>query len=249
MGKPRHFRLAAALGAVSALTVVLLFPYLLVLIPKLGATPIPLPLLIPLQAGQGGVQLFLAAWLGLWLGHPLSLDAPFFRALVYRQPLPDPPPRRQFALAALVGFASGAVVVGLDQLVFMAHQPEAIRAMGAQIARWKGLLASFYGGFGEEVLTRLCVMTLFAWGLSKLAKGRPPAVYVAAGLLAAVAFAAAHLPAAAQLAPLDAWVVARVLALNSVVGVVCGLLFWKRGLEHAMAAHFCADLVLHVVGS
>jgi hypothetical protein len=30
------------------------------------------------------------------------------------------------------------------------------------------------------------------------------------------------------------------------VGTVTGTLFWKYGLEHAMLAHFCADLVLHV---
>jgi len=27
---------------------------------------------------------------------------------------------------------------------------------------------------------------------------------------------------------------------------VFGGLFWKYGLEHAMLAHFCADLMLHV---
>ena len=30
-------------------------------------------------------------------------------------------------------------------------------------------------------------------------------------------------------------------------GVVFGTVFWWRGLEHAMLAHFSADLVLHVV--
>jgi hypothetical protein len=28
-------------------------------------------------------------------------------------------------------------------------------------------------------------------------------------------------------------------------GTVFGALFWKLGLEHAMVAHFCADLMLH----
>jgi hypothetical protein len=26
------------------------------------------------------------------------------------------------------------------------------------------------------------------------------------------------------------------------------LLYWRRGLEHAMCAHFCADIVVHVLG-
>ncbi|MGC4119965.1 MAG: CPBP family glutamic-type intramembrane protease [Myxococcales bacterium] len=243
----RHLRLAAVLGLTSGLTVVLLYPYLLVLIPQLATTKIPLWALVPIQAGQTALQLFLAAWAGLALGAQLGLDAPFLRALVDRTPPPEPPPRRQFGLAAIVGFCSGAALVALDRFVFMPHQPEAIRSLGAQIARWKGLLASFYGGIGEEVLTRLFLMTLFAWVLCRLLGGRRPAAFVAAAVFAALAFAAGHLPAAAQLAPLDAWVVTRVLVLNSVAGIAFGVLFWKRGLEHAMAAHFCADLVLHVL--
>lgn len=34
--------------------------------------------------------------------------------------------------------------------------------------------------------------------------------------------------------------------LNMLAGIVFGALYWKLGLEHAMVAHFCADLVLHV---
>jgi membrane protease YdiL (CAAX protease family) len=38
------------------------------------------------------------------------------------------------------------------------------------------------------------------------------------------------------------------LALNALGGVVFGSLYWRRVLEHAMLAHFCADLVLHGIG-
>ena len=124
-------------------------------------------------------------------------------------------------------------------------QPETIRKAGENIARWKGLLASFYGGIGEEVLTRLFLMTLIAWIGSKLS--RSPRIFVVAAVVAALVFAAGHLPAAAQLAPLDAVVVTRVLVLNTGLGVIFGLIFWRWGLEHAMVAHFSADLVLHVI--
>ena len=40
--------------------------------------------------------------------------------------------------------------------------------------------------------------------------------------------------------------VARTVLLNAVAGVVFGWLYWKRGLEMAMLAHFGGDLVLHV---
>jgi len=42
-------------------------------------------------------------------------------------------------------------------------------------------------------------------------------------------------------------VVLRAVVLNGVVGVACGWLYWRKGLEMAMAAHFSADIVLHVL--
>ena len=68
---------------------------------------------------------------------------------------------------------------------------------------------------------------------------------IAAIVSAAVLFGAGHLPLAAQLGPLTAAIVSRVIAYNAIAGLVFGTLYWKRGLEHAMLAHFCADLVLH----
>jgi hypothetical protein len=38
----------------------------------------------------------------------------------------------------------------------------------------------------------------------------------------------------------------RIVVLNMLAGTVFGALYWKLGLEHAMVAHFCADLLLHV---
>ena len=40
--------------------------------------------------------------------------------------------------------------------------------------------------------------------------------------------------------------IGRIVLLNALVGLATGALFWKYGLEHAMLAHFCTDLVLHV---
>jgi membrane protease YdiL (CAAX protease family) len=66
-------------------------------------------------------------------------------------------------------------------------------------------------------------------------------------VMVAVLFGAGHLPIAAQLGTLTVGVVARVIIYNALLGVAFGWLYWRRGLEHAMLAHFCADIVLHVV--
>jgi membrane protease YdiL (CAAX protease family) len=72
-------------------------------------------------------------------------------------------------------------------------------------------------------------------------------MFVLAIVLAALLFGASHLPAAHAAGLLGTpLLAARVVLLNAVVGIACGGLLWKYGLEHAMLAHFCADAVLHV---
>jgi membrane protease YdiL (CAAX protease family) len=65
-------------------------------------------------------------------------------------------------------------------------------------------------------------------------------------LVAALAFGAGHLPAAAHVWPLDAVVVTRTVLLNTIAGLVFGWFYVRKGIESAMLSHFCADLVLHV---
>src|SRR5262249_17333316 len=94
-------------------------------------------------------------------------------------------------------------------------------------------------------------MSLLAWlghFLSKTPHGEPTtAVFWIANVLAAVLFGLGHLPVTAQLIPLTPLVVLRAVALNGLVGGICGYLYFTRGLESAMVSHFSADLVLHVL--
>ncbi|MCA9161001.1 MAG: CPBP family intramembrane metalloprotease [Planctomycetales bacterium] len=57
---------------------------------------------------------------------------------------------------------------------------------------------------------------------------------------------AGHLPTAACILPLTPIWIARVIVLNGLFAVAAGYLFWKRGLESAILAHWMADIVLHV---
>lgn len=247
---PRHFRLALWLGIAGAASTALVFPYLLALMPRLAAGGHAPPLAIAGQVAQSLVVMTLASWAGLRMGHPMGLDAPIVRSWVYRTPTSFAP--ATLALACAVGLVAAMAIVFIDDLM-RPWMPAPIAVLPPAIERWKGLLASFYGGIGEELQLRLFVMTLLAWFVWKVAaRGRPsppPGVMWIAILLAAAVFAAGHLPTAAQIWPLDAIVVARTLALNAIVGVPCGWLFYRHGLEHAMAAHFSADLVLHVAAA
>lgn len=94
-------------------------------------------------------------------------------------------------------------------------------------------------------------MSALAWLLGKVWPGEgglPSAGAMwTANVLAAVLFGLGHLPATAALVALTPLVVLRAIVLNGVVGVACGWLYWRQGLEMAMGAHFSADIVLHVL--
>ncbi len=161
-------------------------------------------------------------------------------------------------LSIILGVLSTLIVLGLEFLYF---QPAMMKELGdtatalnlqtSQPAAWKGFLASFYGGIAEEIHLRLFVMSFFAWlgnFISKTAEGKPTsAVFWTANILAAVLFGLGHLPATALLVPITLLIIVRAVLLNGLIGVVCGWLYWKRGLESAMISHFSADLVLHVL--
>jgi membrane protease YdiL (CAAX protease family) len=90
-------------------------------------------------------------------------------------------------------------------------------------------------------------MSAVAWMLSRIWRQRPAGIFWAANLAAAVLFGLLHVPATAALVGITPLVVVRAIVLNGLVGVVAGWLYWRRGLESAMVAHFCADLVVHVL--
>ena len=238
-------RLAAWLGLASALATAAVFPYLLETMPQLLAhSPLPLRWLVPLQALQAGLLLGLLSLAGLRLGHRVGLGAPWLRALVARQPLPPV----AWGRSALLGVAAALAILGLS-LLTDPWLPPPLQALPdpAAMSAWKGLLASFYGGIGEEVQLRLFLMTALVWAGARLRRraAGPRSQWVAI-VLAALLFGAGHLPAAAAVWPLTGMVVLRTLLLNAVAGVAFGWLYWRRGLEAAICAHFCADLVLHV---
>ena len=235
-----HLKLAALFGIAGALAALALMPYVMALTPqKFTALPLPLPAIVLAAAAQTGVLCWLLGWLGLYLGAPYGLDAPWLRAWVYRRPR-DPARRPRWWLAVMLGGLAALLVVGLSALG-PKHAEDVIQA-------WRGALASFYGGIVEEVLYRLLLVSALVWLLARCNRRvARPWMFVLAIVLAALLFGAGHLSAAHAAGLLGTpLLVARIVLLNAVVAVVFGGLFWKYGLEHAMLAHFCADLMLHV---
>lgn len=247
------------LWVAAILSTIALLPYVLELQSGVIAQldiPIPLPALIALQIAQSGLIFAILIFLGMLLAKRVGLSTPILDSVTSGESASDKL-RSVLPISIVLGIIASLVIVGLDLYVF---QPAMIRELGdqadsltqtAQPAAWKGLLASFYGGIAEEIQLRLFVMSLLAWlgsFVSKTQEGKPTtAVFWVANILAAILFGLGHLPATAMIIPLTPLVITRAILLNGIGGVAFGYLYWKRGLESAMIAHFSADIVLHVL--
>ena len=76
-----------------------------------------------------------------------------------------------------------------------------------------------------------------------------PSVFWTANIIAALLFGLGHLPSASLVMPITPLVVVAALTLNGIAGLAFGFLYWRRGLEAAMLAHFTGDFVVYVVGA
>ena len=237
---------AALLGAYALLVfgTYVLFP-LDMLAP--GASASPASQLSGWQLGliNAAVVTLLYGLLGLagyWLARRLGLPGI----------LRDGATPREWGLVPLaIGAAAGVALIAADRLF-------------ASSGDWPGfahpafplsIFASGAAGIGEEVLFRLIVLSLWA-SILNLGLGRIGAGEVAfwvGNAIAALAFAAGHLPAVVVLldapspADLPAIALAEVFVLNGVVGLICGWQFRRVGLVGAVGVHFWADVVWHVI--
>jgi hypothetical protein len=240
-----HWRVALVFGGALGIAEMLVLPYFTAKTGQpLTGHGLPLGAVVAISGAQNAVLGFALSWAGLALGQAIGLDAPLVRSWVARTPFRG---QSHWWKAALVGVVASAVVLALDAGLF-AHWMPPIPEQAAHPERWKGALGSFYGGIGEEVQLRLFFMTALAWVLAKVSRGTAPWVFVTAIALAALAFGAGHLPFAAQVfGSLSTILVVRTVLLNALAGIAFGVLYWRWGLEHAIVAHFCADLVVHVI--
>ncbi len=242
-------KVAALLGAVCAVGAAAVIPYQLALLPAVRAElPLPVPLVALVSALQSGVLFGLLAWAGLRLGASVGLGAPRLEAWAQGAP-GQPLDLRALGQSFGLGFALTAVVSVVDVTWVLPAMPPPLAPLPT-VGPGLGLLASIYGTVNEEVLLRLFFTTALVWLAARVFgrgdAGPPAGVYVSCIVLAAVLFGVGHLPIAAKIWALTPGVVARVVLLNATLGVAFGWLYWRRGLEHAMVAHFAADLVLHV---
>lgn len=255
-----NWKVFLILWVAAILAVILLLPYALEVQSSaidLKKLPLPFPVILLIQIIQNAILFAILIFAGLYFAGRVGLTKPILESGTRGEPVADKI-RAILPLSIGLGVIATLLLLGLE---FFYFQPAMIKELGnsasalnlqtSQPSAWKGFLASFYGGIAEEIQLRLFVMSLFVWlgrFVSKTSEGKPTsAVFWIANILAAVLFGLGHLPTTALLVPLTPLVVMRAVVLNGLIGVACGWLFWKRGLESAMIAHFSGDLILHVL--
>lgn len=247
----RLFWLLLAGAITSALAILpMVLEVILPVIESAGPPPIPLPWVIVLGVVQNLFLLATAVGLGILLSRKIGLGAPLLEGWLYPDQI-SAKARDSIKAGVLVGMVVGGVLLAV-LFVLVPYLPNLPFVSASRIPVWKRFLMCFYGGIYEEILTRLFLLSLFAWlGVKLFQKDKAKLggiVFWLANILVAVLFGLGHLPTASLVMPITPVVVAAALLLNGVAGIAFGHLYRKRGLESAMMAHFCADFVIYVLG-
>ena len=192
-----------------------------------GLTPMLLGLVTALQSAGYGLVLGAA---GIWLGKQTGLWKD--------QRHLDKKPLLITLGAAVLG---GLALILPDLLVFGRYSQPILDSYAVKPSISYLVASVTYGGVIEEVMLRLFMMSLIAFILHKIfgRKAEKPgtALLVLANVIAALLFAAAHLPATFVLIGNSPLILFRCFLLNGGFGLVFGWLYRKYGLRYAMMAH------------
>lgn len=140
---------------------------------------------------------------------------------------------------ALVTFVGGAAFVLLEYLVF-GNFIESVKSSYETKPTLEYVIASVtYGAVIEEVMLRLFFMSLIALIIQKICKREPmnDKMIIIANFVAAILFAAGHLPATIMTIGITPMIIIRCFLMNGGFGLLFGRLYRKYGMHYAMLAH------------
>lgn len=201
------------------------------MIAELNAGAIPVEILLGITSAlqAAGYGLFLGA-IGIVLGKKTGLWRD--ETSITKKPL----------IITMIGAFFGGMVLILSDLLFFGQYSQPIMDSYAIKPAIPYLIASIvYGGIIEEVMLRLFMMSAIAFLLHKIfgKKTEKPntGILVAANIVAAVLFAAGHLPATFSMIGSSPMIIFRCFLLNGGFGLLFGFLFRKYGLRYSMICH------------
>lgn len=155
-------------------------------------------------------------------------------------------------LISLIVSLIGGAVLSLDAWTFARWIPglDYHDAGHFDLPTW--IASVLYGGIVEEVMMRLFLMSLLALLMWKIffrkRESVPTGAFVAANIIAALLFAAGHLPSTAMLfGTLTPMLLFRCFLLNGAFGLIFGRLYRRYGIQYAMLAHMLFHAVSRTI--
>ncbi len=202
-----------------------------------GMTPVLLALVTAVQSAAYGAVL---GGIGIWLGKKTGLWRD--ERTITRQPL---------MTSIVISVIGGMALILPDIFFFGKHIPTIAESYTAKPTVPYLVATVTYGAVIEEIMMRLFFMSLLAFLLWKLfaRKQETPStgILMAANIMAALLFAAGHLPTTAVMMGLTPLIVFRCFLLNGVFGLAFGALYRRYGLRYAMIAHGGCHIVSKLI--
>ena len=202
-----------------------------------GMTPVLLALVTAVQSALYGLVL---GTIGIWLAKKTGLWKD--ERSIGGKPL---------LYTVIISVIGGLALILPDVCFFGKHIP-AIAGMYVEKPTIPYLVATVtYGAVIEEIMLRLFLMTLIVFLLWKLFQRKrelpSTAVVVSANIVAALLFAAGHLPTTFVTLGNSPLILFRCFLLNGTFGLAFGWLYRKYGLRYAMLAHGGCHIVSKLI--
>lgn len=202
-----------------------------------GLTPTVMALVSAMQAAGYGIVLGV---IGILLGKKTGLWKD--ETHLEKKPL---------LITLAIAIVGGLALILPDLLFFGKYNEAIMNSYAAKPTVVYIIGALLYGGVIEEVMLRLFWMSLIAFILWKLfaRKAEKPtlAILVASNIIAALLFAAGHLPATFIMIGNSPLIIFRCFLLNGAFGLLFGYLYRKHGLRYSMLAHAGCHIVSKLI--
>lgn len=195
--------------------------------------------LIAISAAQVTVITFFSAFIGLKLARKVNLKLNFKFD------------KNSLTAATVIGLMAAIILSVSDKFIFAQYLPKQTETY--RFSPLYFIFSILYGGVVEELMLRLLLMSLLVlifWKLIARSKNNsaiPSWIYITAIFIAAILFAAGHLPATKQLLGLSTPILIRAFLLNGIGGIGFGYLYWKKGLSYAICAHILTHIFNQII--
>ena len=197
---------------------------------------LPALLVLAQVVGLGLIILF-----GLLIGKRVGLGAPLLESWQNGENIRD-------RGVTILKISSGLGVVvalakfALDRFLFSHYVPSILIQWKQMPFEWR-LLIPFDQGIGDEIALRLFWMTILVWIIYTIQKpenNKPTAigVWIPILLVTIISIPGILFWAATPLVKLQLTI------LTALGGIAFGWLYWKKGIESAIIAHFCSSMAL-----